>query len=406
MRVGWIFKTESIVIPAVLDLLGGSAWVRGWLPLMNRIGHAFPPLLAASTLRRMPQKSRSLLRTTLAMACGIGGLGLVYSLGVRSPGYWAPLTFLVIYSLFFAAVGINTNALGVVTAKLVPVDRRGRLLMFANTIGAALAIAAVVLLMPLWVGDGRADFFSVFSFTAVCFLGCAFLTLALREHADPPTPTKGPRFRDHLLLAYHTLRDDRQFRRLALVAVLFGTSLMVFPHYQALAAERLGMSLDFLLLWVVVQNIGTAVFSAAIGPLADRRGNRLALLAALLLSAAAPPAAALISHSPEWSNWLYHPLFLLVGITPVVIKVLQNFTLELSGPEDHPRYLATLSLCMSAPVFASPLLGRLIDLTGFDPAFFLVGGLIALGWILTFGLREPRHAAIRQTVLPAADETV
>ena len=32
VRTGWIFKTESIIMPAVLDVLGGSAWLRGCLP--------------------------------------------------------------------------------------------------------------------------------------------------------------------------------------------------------------------------------------------------------------------------------------------------------------------------------------------------------------------------------------
>jgi len=32
MRVGWIFKTESIIMPAVLDVIGGAGWLRGCLP--------------------------------------------------------------------------------------------------------------------------------------------------------------------------------------------------------------------------------------------------------------------------------------------------------------------------------------------------------------------------------------
>ena len=29
LRVGWIFKTESIVMPAFLDHIGGTPWLRG-----------------------------------------------------------------------------------------------------------------------------------------------------------------------------------------------------------------------------------------------------------------------------------------------------------------------------------------------------------------------------------------
>ena len=44
MRTGWIFKTESIVMPAVLDTITGGGplggFLRGWLPVFNRLGHA------------------------------------------------------------------------------------------------------------------------------------------------------------------------------------------------------------------------------------------------------------------------------------------------------------------------------------------------------------------------------
>ncbi len=35
VRTGWIFKTESIIIPAVLDTLSGAAWMRGFLPMFS-----------------------------------------------------------------------------------------------------------------------------------------------------------------------------------------------------------------------------------------------------------------------------------------------------------------------------------------------------------------------------------
>ena len=43
VRTGWIFKTESIVMPAVLDLTGAGAWMRAILPTLNRFGQTIPP---------------------------------------------------------------------------------------------------------------------------------------------------------------------------------------------------------------------------------------------------------------------------------------------------------------------------------------------------------------------------
>ncbi len=43
--------------------------------------------------------------------------------------------------------------------------------------------------------------------------------------------------------------------------------------------------------WVIIQNIGTAVFSSVAGTLADRRGNRLVLQIILGCLACVPPFA-------------------------------------------------------------------------------------------------------------------
>jgi hypothetical protein len=36
VRVGWIFKTETIIMPAVLDAVVDSGFLRGLLPLRGR----------------------------------------------------------------------------------------------------------------------------------------------------------------------------------------------------------------------------------------------------------------------------------------------------------------------------------------------------------------------------------
>ena len=56
---------------------------------------------------------------------------------------------------------------------------------------------------------------------------------------------------------------------LAIVSALFSTTLVLFPHYQQIAAERLGLKTQWLVWWVVAQNMGTALFSLITGPIAD-----------------------------------------------------------------------------------------------------------------------------------------
>jgi MFS family permease len=142
---------------------------------------------------------------------------------------------------------------------------------------------------------------------------------------------------------------------------------------------------------VTVQNIGTAVFSLFMGPLADRFGNRLVLRIVMLAIAAMPPVAIGLSYWDGWGQFLYPGVFMFIGLTPVGFKTIGNFTLELSPADEHPRYLSTLGLCFAVPLFASPLLGWIVEATSFEAVFFTISAVIFLGWLLTFGMSEPRH---------------
>jgi MFS family permease len=148
----------------------------------------------------------------------------------------------------------------------------------------------------------------------------------------------------------------------------------------------------------VAQNAGTAVFSLITGPIADSLGNRLVLRFVTLAIVAGPLAALGLVFWPDVGRWAFPAVFLLVGLTPVAQKSFNNYTLEITEAQHHPRYLSTLSLCMAAPIYASPLVSVLInevkEATGgrlsFEPIYIGVVVLLVLGWLLSFGLIEPR----------------
>lgn len=390
-RCGWIFKTESIVMPVVLDLLGGGAWVRSFLPLLNRFGLSIPPLIMARRIKVMRRKKRALFVCTSLMTLSLLVLAGIWAIRGTSGASWMPLAFLAAYALFFMSTGVNQMSFNTLQGKLVEAARRGRLMLVTNVFGAAGAIALVVVLLPKWMTDQGGRFEWVFGFSACCFALAALQSLVLAEPPDDydqPATSIGQRFVDVWLI----LRRDAKFRRLAVIASLFGVSVMLSPHYQALArGDRMEIGLRHIIGWLVVQNAGTAVFSLIVGPLADWRGNRLVLRAILLAVCAAPIVALVLSHvGPAGRPW-FPLVFLLVGLTPVTMRTLHNYTLEMSSPEDHPRYLSAITLSMATPIFFSPLAGVLIGTIGFDPVFCGIAGMILAGWALTFGLFEPRH---------------
>ncbi|MEX0818438.1 MAG: MFS transporter, partial [Pirellulaceae bacterium] len=348
MRTGWIFKTESIIMPAVVDTISGAGWIRGCLPLLNRFGHSVPPVLLARQIKLQPQKKWLVFGSTAVMSGLFLMLTWLFFMGYaeRKAG-WMPFAFLIIYAAFFVCIGLNQLALTTLQGKLVEVNRRGRLLLVSNTVGAASAVLCAFVLLSQWLSDDGARFDLIFGFSGVLFGISALAMLFLVEGKDTfqQAPAAHPIY--YFANAWRVLIEDRNFRLLAVVASLFGVSFMLFPHYQSLGLRTMKLPTQSLMWWVIIQNVGTGLVSIPIGAIADRYGNRLVLLLSLLGIAAAPALSIGLLHSGGLGIRLFGLVFVLVGMTPVVVRTLQNYTLEVAAPEDHAVYLSTLSLCMA-----------------------------------------------------------
>ncbi len=402
-RIGWVFKTESVIMPAFLDLVAGPGcgWLRGWMPMLNRFGQNVTPVFFAERLRATRLKKRGLAAYVLLMSLPLGALALVWlTFGRQSPKSMIWL-FLVLYFIFFVFNGLYHVSFGTVQGKLIRPTRRGRLLLVSTALGTIPAMGAVWWLLPGWLGAPDWGFGCIFGFTAVCIFLSGLIALALSEPPDDrPTAPRlrvGPKHTWRAICralsdTRHVLRRDVNLQWLGLVAPLFGCSLIVFPHYQALALQDLDNDIQRLMVFVIVQNAAVGAFSLLVGPAADAWGNRLTLRVLIFGSALAPLLAIALAHGGDLGANLYWLVFIPLGVTPLVFRILINYTLEVCRPDEHARYVSTVNLCLAAPFVFSPAVGWVVDAAGFEVVFLAAAGLVLLGGCLTFRLDEPRHA--------------
>ena len=390
MRTGWIFKTESIIMPAVLDLMGGNAILRGCLPMLNRFGQSLPPLIAADYIRQLPQKKRMLAICAAVMGFCFISLAIIWSLTDHQSSNWLPYLFLTIYGIFFSFVGLHNLAMSLMYGKLIPVTSRGRLMLVSMTLGCLSAVGFAWFLLRHWLGEQTGQFEPIFLFTGLAFVLSAMIACCLKEVPDV-RKRKTKKLHQVFRQSWETLRVDRNFRTLVVIASLFGMSMTLFPHYQALARGRLDVGLQAMVPWLIAQNIGAAGFSIPMGWLADRYGYRLVLRLQMLLLALPPILAIWFANLNSGGHW-FLLVFALLGLSPVMLRTFSNYTLEIADRQKQPIYLSTMSVCMAVPVIVTSLLvGLLVELIGFETAFAMVIVTIFFGWILTFKLDEPRH---------------
>jgi MFS family permease len=406
VRVGWLFKTETIIMPAVLDTVVDSGLLRGLLPVLNRGGQSVPPLFSAGFVSRRPVKKWLLVGTSLAMAACFALLAVVWNLLQGSPGRLA-VAFLVLYGAFAACNGLNQLVAAALQGKLIPPGHRGRAMLVSTVVGSVLAIAAALLLLRPWLAEAN-GFPKIFAATAFFFALAAAVPLLLDEPPDEPSdsgattgttaggspvrrgagdagPGASRRWRD-------VLTDDPALVRVSLVAACFSAVIIMFPHYQAFARDRLGTLPASLVTWVVVQNLATGVASLVAGPLSDRRGTKVVLVGLVACSALTPLAVTALSLLPSavaarWFWLVYVPL----GLNPVSLKVFTNYALELAPRQaDHATYVSIVGAALAAPFVASPFVGLAVDALGFR-LVFVTGALVILaGAIVARGLPEPR----------------
>ncbi len=394
-RVGWIFKTESVIIPAFLDSIAGpsSGMLRGLLPVMSRFGQSVPPAFVAGWLRSRQLKKRALAGFTMAMSLPFAALAATcFAVGVcrwRGVVWW----FLALYGLFFVFNGLYHLAFGTVQGKLVRPWRRGRLLLISTFYGALPAMLMAWWLLPGWLDKPEVGFGWIFAVAASCFMLSGLIAFLLFEPCDETDPNSYHTERANVAEMVSVFRQDRNLRRLTVVAMLFGCGLIVVPHYQALALGPMHLPMATLMLFAITQNASVGVFSLVLGPLADHWGNRAALGLVVLGSAMPPAMAALFAQLPAgMAEGLYWMIYIPLGVTPLALRILVNYTLEICLPHQHPRYLATVNLCLAIPFAFAPLAGLLIDVqaAGFRLVFIATAVLVALGALMTLTLEEPR----------------
>ncbi len=404
VRIGWIFKTETIIMPAVLDAVVDSGALRGLLPVLNRGGQSLTPLLFSGRLSRAPLKKWALMRSSALMAACFALLAVAWTpLQSRRPDLLA-LLFLVVYASFSSCNGLNQLVVAALQGKLIAPGHRGRAMLVSVSLGSVLAIAAALLWLGRWLEEAD-GFPKIFAATAAFFGVAALVPPFLDEprEAEPPQPASPDASaarrnwwsacREGVDGWRRTLAGDPSLVRLACVAACFSAVLMLFPHYQAFARDRLGSQIGSLLTWVVVQNAATGVASLVVGPLSDRRGTRLVLVWLVALSSITPLVVTALARGPhrialEWFWLVYLPL----GLNPLSLRLFTNYALELAPvAAEHPRYVSIVGAALAAPFVLSPLVGWAVDRLGFEPVFVLGAGVIAGGAVVATGLPEPRH---------------
>ncbi len=386
-QTGFRLVNAPTFLPAYVLLLSGSEFVVGLARSIQYLGMFLSPMIAANLIEHR--------RRVLPVGFLMGALMRVQVLGLALAGLLlspdravqAICFFLFFFGFFTGMQGVIFNYL---MSKVIPVERRGRLMGLRNALaGITAAIVAYLggelLVENNLLGDGyAATFLLAFVLTS---LGLAML-MFVREPQPPdvrPPSQLMDRFRELPAL----FREDRAYTYYFLCRALATMGRMATPFYIVAARDTIGLSGTNIGLLSTAFVAANSVSNLGWGVMADRTGYRAVFVFTLVLWIAS--VGAMIA-----SDSLAGFVLAFVGIGAGMggfQMAAQNMVLEFGSRADLPVRIAVANSAQEAVGAVGPLLGGVIAaLFSLDILFgvAIVFQIAAIALVLS-RVDEPRH---------------
>ena len=381
------FADPYALLPVFLGGFVSTKAAVGFLVSLVQGVTVLPQLPVARLLARAPHLAKPLLLLGIWLRCAVWGvLGFLAVSGVTR-GKFLLLAFVLLLSLYSLGGGVAVLPFKRVISDTIPENRRGSFFGWRLLLGSLLGMAAggiVHLVLGSksleWPKNYGLLFLLSFASLALAYTGMSMLRFP-RPQALPggkPPPFAGEMRR--VLKAYPPIRT------LILIRILGGGLPLVMPFLTLYAVKDLGIPLSWLGIFVVVQQVGATASNLLWIPMGNRMGTRI-LMRLGLGGAAVGAGAAFFASGPL----TFAAAFFFFGFSSSALRVaFGGYVLEL-GTGHARSLLIAMEGTFLFPIYFMPFLGGILaDGAGYHVLFGLGALLLALAFLLTFRLCEPR----------------
>jgi predicted MFS family arabinose efflux permease len=166
--------------------------------------------------------------------------------------------------------------------------------------------------------------------------------------------------------------------------LVMATSNRLFMPFIPQLSTGLGMTITTLS-WLLALRTFTGLISPIVGVLADRFGRRIILIIALIFQ-----GIGLIGFGFSAGWWSVIPLMVISLSTTAYLPIQKAYISDIVSYERRGRALAAVDASFStAGIVGLPLVGWMIEISGWQLPFYVLGGLSILS-ALVIGIRLPK----------------
>jgi predicted MFS family arabinose efflux permease len=374
-------------VPAYLYMLTGSSILVGVSQALQQVGAVLSPLLSASEIE---DKKR-----ILPHAMRNGTMMRVQLLGLALSGWFLSGTWLVLATMLFLFLlgyysGAQRVSFQMLMAKVIPLQKRGRLQGYRNLAGGGIAAAlswwaGSLLIEKNVFGNGYATTFMLsFILTSV---GLTMLALFIRE-PDNHRPRASMRLSDRLR-ELPILLAEQNYRNFLIAQLLTTAGRIAVPFCILHAGDVMHLDGKALGLFSLAFLGADTLSNLVWGTLGDRRGFRLVYILSNIIWLC---AFALMLVAKDQAGFVLGFIALGAAICGYSLSQ-QTLVLEFGTREDTPMRLALSTTAETSVAAIGPVIGGIVAAVyGFIPLIWVSICLVAaaLG-VMLFSVREPRY---------------
>ncbi len=384
--MGTFFTLPATTMAAYLQALHASPVIIGLIVTVMGSLVVLPQFFSRSVVERFRHRKRGIILLHLCVLTPYFVIPLCDRLlRDTSPGLLIGLILLLL-GLSQLLIGFIVPAWLDMVARLIPVSVRGRYFGVASSAFSLGGILAGQALIWMARGLGEAVFPAAFLTSGICF---AFSMVAFAGAPVPETAFQHapePSIVARLRIALAACHPCGNLGRFLLSNVLLTLALGITAFVTVFAGDPKGLGLPATVFSYLtqMQALGGAAAALLLGWAVDRYGPRRPWAVVILLL---PAALLLLPHGASLP--VLTLCALLLGTFITLWAITGPAVLELSPDGDKSGYVAIVNVAaFPANAFGPLLMGAIINLAGYQPAFLLAMGIAALALLPALLLRR------------------
>ena len=385
-QTGFRIINTPTFLPAYVFEVTGATWLVGVARACQALGQSLTPIVGATLIEHR--------RKVLPVTFGVGMMMRLQVLGLALAGFFLgreanTIAICLLLGLFGFFTGMQSVTFSFLVSKVIPVERRGKLVGFRNFLAgltaSALGFIGGLMIDANTLGNGYASVFLVsFALTALGLLSMVFM----REPESPTVRERLPLL-ERLSELPELFRSDKAYAGYFLARALGATGRASAPFCIVYAQTRGELQGEQIGLLTAAFLIASMTGNLAWGLIADKGGFRRVLLIALAIWAG---CLGMLQATDSFASLIIVFMGLGLGFGGFQISTM-NLVLEFGDRDDLPMRIAMANTGEQLVSVAAPLLGGLIiEAVSYEALFWFTMGLqaaaIAVTWL---GVQEPRQ---------------